>query len=662
MERSYYSNSIQNFLNEEPDTILGKLARNNSFSNTTSQQQYAWQEEIAILKRHLSDFKDGELLLEYSIPRMGKRVDAVVLCKGIVTLLEFKVGDDENRSSTYNQVLDYALDLKNFQLGCQDLIIVPIAVPTESPETEFELQKYSDNVVYPISANRNNLGKVMKRVFDEYERPAFDYSSWKNAVYMPTPTIIEAAQALYNNHKVEEISRSDAQSYNLSKTFEAIKLIIKNSKKNRRKSIIFITGVPGAGKTLVGLNLASEFHNKNEGEHAVFLSGNFPLVEVLQEALARDRVAREEEQGKKLSKKEALREVKSFIQIIHTYRDEYVGNNRKPTEHVAIFDESQRSWTKEKLKDFMKKKKGISDFDFSEPEFLISTIDRFDDWGVIVCLVGGGQEINKGEAGMPEWFVALQNRFNYWDVYTADTIKEEEYLRSETWESLTSGLNITINNELYLATSMRSFRSENVSFFIKSLLENNVSDSQKYLALLKEKYPIMITRNLEKAKEWVQEKARGSERYGILVSSNSKRIKPYGIEYNKSNISPKNWFLNQKEDIRSSCFLEEVASEFETQGLEIDYAIVAWDADLRIQNGKWVAYQMSFVKNPPDWSPITNSENKLYLKNAYRVLLTRARQGFIIFIPTGSDSDLTRKSSNYDETFDYLIRIGIPEL
>lgn len=661
--RSYYSAPITEFLEESPYSVLGKMAECNPF-DLTDMQRFAWGEEISILKDQLQGVEDGRILFEYTIPRMGKRVDTVLLYKGLVILLEFKVGDNEYKKAPFDQVLDYALDLKNFQSGCEDVIIVPIAVPTEGESKQFEIEKYPDGVLYPIGANRNTIRKVIEYVAEEYKQPEFNYCAWEEAEYRPTPTIVEAAQALYSSHKVEEISRSDAKAHNLTVTSDAIKEIIDHSKMMKRKSIIFVTGVPGAGKTLIGLNLASEFHNNAEGEHAVFLSGNLPLVTVLQEALARDKVQREVENGIRISKAEARREVNSFIQIIHHYRDEYVGNDRKPTEHVTIFDESQRSWTKEELTSFMEKKQGIRGFVYSEPEFLISTMDRLDDWGVIVCLVGGGQEINKGEAGMPEWFDSLQRSFSGWDIYTADNIKDEEYLRGRSWESLVSGLNVYINSDLYLSTSMRSFRSENVSALVKYILDNDVSKAETIYAQIQDKYPIRITRNLDKAKSWVQTMARGTERYGVLASSNAARLKPYGVVYanDRSSISPENWFLNQKDDLRSSCFLEAVASEFETQGLELDYTIVGWDADFRIENGKWIAYQMSTRKSPPDWSPIKKEENILFMKNAYRVLLTRARQGFVIFIPEGCDTDITRKRENYDFTYNYLKSIGIPEI
>ena len=443
-----------------------------------------------------------------------------------------------------------------------------------------------------------------------------------------------------------------------------IKSIIKYSRENHKKSIVFVTGVPGAGKTLVGLKLATELYNSETEDDAVFLSGNQPLVTVLQEALSRDKVQQEAENGNKISKDFAKKEVKKFIQIIHHYRDYYVGNDVCPYERIAIFDESQRAWTKDEISSFMARKKGIKNFVYSEPEFLISTMDRWNDWAVIVCLVGGGQEINKGEAGLPEWFDSLRRSFSHWDVYVAKNLDDSEYLRGRKWADLVKNLNVHIDEGLHLATSIRSFRSENVSLLVKYLLDNESEKARTVYSRLKDKYPIAITRDLEKAKEWAKLQARGNERYGLFASSSAARLKPYGIYYAKdrNSISPENWFLNSKEDIRSSYFMESVASEFETQGLEVDYALIAWDADLRIENNEWAFYQMSNRLSPPNWSRIHSENNRLYLKNAYRVLLTRARQGFIIYVPFGSGEDVTRKPCFYDQTYNYLKQIGIKEI
>ena len=664
-KRAFYSAEIMQFLQTDTDCILSEMVKSNSF-DLTDLQRDAWLDEIAILKRELISLPEGRLMLEFTIPRMGKRVDAVVIYGGIVFLLEFKVGDSHYRASTDNQVLDYALDLKNFHKGSKSLIIVPVSIPTAAlPNCEIrEIHQYSDGVCYPIRATQNQIARVIHFICNKWPCPPVNGLQWEKSEYMPTPTIIEVAQALYSNHNVKEITRSDAGTHNLTETTNTIKRIIQFSKAHHRKSIVFVTGVPGAGKTLVGLNLASELHNNAMEEHAVFLSGNLPLVTVLQEALARDKVRREKEQGRRLSKDTALREVKSFIQIIHHYRDEYVGNNQIPTERVAIFDESQRAWTQREISSFMARKKGVRNFPWSEPEFLIGTMDRRTDWATIVCLVGGGQEINKGEAGLPEWFDSLKKSYRHWDVYSAQNLDDSEYLHGRSWQEITDTLRLTIDNNLHLATSIRSFRSEKVSLLVKEILDNDLDAAKVTYQELEEKYPIFITRNLDKAKNWVKNSARGSERYGLFASSTAARLKPRGIYYAKdrSSLSPENWFLNGKDDIRSSYFLEAVASEFETQGLELDYAIVAWDADLRIEGGKWTHNQMSNRLSPPNWSKIRSEDNMKFLTNAYRVLLTRARQGFIIYIPEGVPDDATRLPEFYDETYNYLKEIGIKEI
>lgn len=662
--RSYFSATISEFLKADENTIIGEMALQHPF-DLNDLTKSSWLSEIRILKRELKDFPAGHVSLEFKIPRMGKRVDAVVVYHGIVFLLEFKDGDTEYRNSTFKQVMDYALDLKNFHKGSRDRFIVPIAVPTEAPCSFPEIQPYSDGVFQPFGVNQTQIGFTIRTVADKWAQSDMDYKAWENTEYMPTPTIVEAAQALYNNHNVAEITRSDAGAQNLNITTNEIKRIIEFSKVHNRKSIIFVTGVPGAGKTLVGLNLASEYHDNELEEHAVFLSGNLPLVTVLQEALARDRVRRErEEKNHKISKDTALREVKTVIQIIHHYRDEYIGNNTCPSDRVAIFDESQRAWTKDEISSFMARKKGVKNFNYSEPEFLIQTMDRHPDWAVIVCLVGGGQEISKGEAGLPEWFDALRRSFPHWEAYVSNNLDDSEYLRGRTWQELTKGVNLTVVAGLHLATSMRSFRSEKVSLLIKQILDNDTANAQKSYHDIKKQYPIFVTRDLDKAKEWVRKMARGNERYGLVASSTAARLKPRGIYYAKdrSSLSPENWFLNSEDDIRSSYFMEAVGSEFETQGLELDYAIVAWDADLRIENGKWTHYQMSNRLTPPNWSRIKSPNNIAYLTNAYRVLLTRARQGFIIYIPEGVDNDMTRKHVFYDPSFDYLKLIGIEEI
>ena len=382
------------------------------------------------------------------------------------------------------------------------------------------------------------------------------------------------------------------------------------------------------------------------------MSGNFPLVDVLQEALARDKVEQAKQNGERISKSEALRSTSAFIQIIHKYRDSFVGNNNIPPERVAIFDEAQRAWTKEQIANFMATKKGVADFGYSEPEFLISTMDRHQDWAVVICLVGGGQEINKGEAGLPEWFDSLKRAFPDWDVYVTPQLNDSEYRRNAEWEDMIDGLNVTEKGELHLATSVRSFRTPDLAAFVKAVLDVDIDAVKALYARIKDKYPLLLTRDLNEAKAWVKERSKGTTRYGLIASSGALRLKPEGI-FVKNSIDVPNWFLNGKDDVRSCNALEDVVTEFDIQGLEIDYSVLAWDADFRFVNGEWTYYNFTGNK----WNKVNLEEKKLYLKNAYRVLMTRARQGMAIFIPKGSDEDATRQRRFYDETYNYLKEI-----
>ena len=651
--RSYYSATIAEFLQQSDSEILGIIHSNDISAETTIQQSNTWESEVHILKNQLRSFSDGRIIFEYTIPRMGKRVDTVVLYKNIVFLLEFKVGDKEYRQSTYDQVYDYALDLRNFQKESHNKLIVPIMVSTNAPRYQNILTE-RERIIEPIRCNAQNLGVSIKYIAQQYNELDFNYALWENSEYLPTPTIVEAAQALYRGHNVHEITRSDAGAENLTVTTDEINRIIENSKANGRKSICFVTGVPGAGKTLVGLNIAIQRSNAQQGEHAVFLSGNFPLVTVLQEALARDKVEQEKQRGGKISKSEALRSTSAFIQIIHKYRDSFVGNNNVPPERVAIFDEAQRAWTQDMIEKFMATKKGVSPFPYSEPEFLISTMDRHQDWAVIICLVGGGQEINTGEAGLPEWFDSLRRAFPNWDVYITPQLNDNEYRRDRSWSSMLEGLNTFERNKLHLATSVRSFRTPDLAAFVKAVLDADTDEARHLYQQIKDKYPIVITRDLDKAKAWVKEHCQGTTRYGLMASSGALRLKPEGI-FVKNEISVANWFLNGKDDVRSSYMLEDVVTEFDIQGLELDYSVVAWDADYRYVDGEWT--YNNFVGNR--WNTVNSDERKLYLKNAYRVLLTRARQGMAIFVPEGSDEDQARKREWYDGIYGYLKEIGI---
>lgn len=655
--RKYYSKSISEFLTQSNNEIAGIINGNTENAEITVQQENAWQDEITILKNQLSKFKSGQIIFEYAIPRMGKKVDTVIIYQNIIFLLEFKCGDDKYRQSTYDQVYDYALDLHNFHKQSEGKLIVPIMVSTAANKKQNEIIE-KDRIIEPLKCNSSNIGSAIIEVSKNYNNEHnFDYKDWENSEYYPTPTIVEAARAMYEGHNVKEITRSDAGAINLTVTTKKITQIIDSSKKEKRKSICFVTGVPGAGKTLVGLQIAIEHSDAQTGERAVFLSGNFPLVTVLQEALARDKVAQKKQEEEKIKKTAALRETSAFIQNIHKYRDSCLDTSLIPPEHIAIFDEAQRAWTLEAIKKFMKTKKGINNFQYSEPEFLIETMNRHEDWAVIICLVGGGQEINTGEAGLPEWFDSLRRRFKSWDVYITPQLNDNEYRREKQWNEMIAGLNIHEEKDLHLSTSVRSFRTPDLAAFVKAILDINTSEAQKLYLNIKDKYPIVITRDLNTAKKWILSKCQGTTRYGLLASSGALRLKPEGI-FVKNTITVANWFLNGKTDVRSSYMLEDVVTEFDIQGLELDYSIVAWDADLRFLDNKWSYHKFSGDK----WNSINKEDDRLYLKNAYRVLLTRARQGMVIFIPKGSTEDQTRNKEWYDNIYQYLKTLGITEL
>jgi len=652
MTRAYYSATLAEFIGHAPEQVLGALAEHHQFTLEGAQRD-AWLAQIEILRRHAAALGGGHILFEYSIPRIGKRVDVVLLTRGVVFVLEFKVGDKRYASHALDQAHDYALDLKNFHEGSRATPVVPVLVATEAGEVENVPTSYADGVYAPLKANGHNLGAVVAAVLSSTRAPQFDPVEWRDSAYRPTPTIVEAAQALCRGHGVRDISRSDAGAINLSLTAETIAAVIDGARANRRKSICFVTGVPGAGKTLAGLNIANERLRTNEDEHSVFLSGNGPLVDVLREALARDERERSLAAGVGETKKSALSKVQAFIQNIHHFRDDALQSARPPLEKVAIFDEAQRAWTLEQTSKFMSTKRKVQGFAMSEPQFLISVMDRHEDWAVIVCLVGGGQEINTGEAGLVEWLDALKRHFPRWRVHLPPNLSDDEYAGGRDISRLLNAGQFEPDARLHLATSIRSYRAEKVSALVKAVLDLDVESAKALREATESSYPIVITRDLNAAKSWVRAHARGTERYGLLASSGAARLRPLGINV-QAKVDVVNWFLNGKDDVRSSYFLEEVATEFDVQGLELDWTCVAWDADLRYAGGAWAYKSFRGTR----WLNINDPVRRKYLKNAYRVLLTRARQGMVIVVPEGSAEDWTREPEFYDETFDYLRRVG----
>ncbi len=435
VERAWFGASLTEFAGCDPDLIIGRLTKNSVFAVLPTQRD-AWLAQIAILQQAVHGLQ-GWIFLEFNIPRMGRRVDAVLIVGPVVFVVEFKVGEQSFDRAAVEQVWDYALDLKNFHEASHSLSLVPILIATEAKEPPaFKLESDDDRVFRPLRVTQGGVRTALDSALQLVTGSVVNADQWARASYRPTPTIVEAARALYAQHSVEAIARYDAGAQNLSVTSSRIEALVDEAKRERRKIICFVTGVPGAGKTLVGLNLATRRRELAEPTHAVFLSGNGPLVAVLREALTRDELARRKQDGERVRKGKVAESVKAFIQNVHHFRDDALIDFAPPDEHVVIFDEAQRAWNLRQTANFMRRKKNRPGFAQSEPEFLISCMDRHSDWAAIVCLVGGGQEINTGEAGIGAWIDAVSTRFPHWHAYISERLHDSEYAAGKALQAV----------------------------------------------------------------------------------------------------------------------------------------------------------------------------------------------------------------------------------
>lgn len=724
--RYLYKNTFDGFLDEKTSSITGEL-NNNCHGNILTSTRESWEEEISVMKQVLSLYRNeqGVIIFEYDIPRLGKRIDVVLLLRGIIFCLEFKTGESDRPESAIDQVNDYALDLKNFhKLSC-DRIIVPIFIaPNYNAQKSLDqLSVSEEKVVSPLVTNNIDLSLIISEILKLFPNESPVDPNWTLSPYAPTPTIIEAARALYENHSVEDITKHEADGVNIDRTIDCILQVIRTSKQQKEKSICFVTGVPGAGKTLVGLDVAIKQTYQGsdtvvDDEGAVYLSGNGPLVAVLTEALAQDnydktrtqeQIAKEKakREGKPVEKKkkrtlsDSRREVAKSIQMIHRYRDTMLEKIKNPVEngileidpskalknekagygeveHVAIFDEAQRSWTQKRLADYLKRggtygnKLKVPNFPVSEAAFLIWALDLRKDWATIVCLVGGGQEINTGEAGISEWIDALNKQFQHWKVYISPKLTDKEYAEGKVDELLKDNNNVIYKEDLHLAVTLRSYRAEKLSAFVHALLSFDKTAATLYYEI-KKNYPIVLTRDMAKARQWLREKVKGtSQRTGVLVTKESARYKPLAVHILPSgDENAVHWFLDDRFDTRSSNYLEDAATEIQVQGLELDYTCVLWDADMRYMNDNWHFYRFNGHSAWVEQTATSESKEELikYMLNAYRVLLTRARQGMVVCVPYGNSrtingypEDPTRLPEFYNGTYNYLKSLGLEEI
>lgn len=665
---AYYRSTLAEFLADDSKRILGELTSRSGesgFIELKHKQTKAWQKEIEVLRTASAKLVSENpargqwsLLLEYPIPRRQKRVDAVILAADLIFCLEFKTEDKAHTRATERQVEDYALDLRDFHAESRGRRIIPFAVVPKAPNCELSTNTDSDDCVRSVRfANANDLSVLLAKAFEEDSSPvaaAIDSAAWDTSAYRPVPTIVEAAEALYAGHNVREIAHSHAGATNLTLTSERLIETIQRAQRDQIKVACFVTGVPGAGKTLAGLNVVHNPALRQEGRPpAVFLSGNGPLVKIISAAIARDFRCRARTVG-------GERTVSTFVQNVHAFvRESLEKPDAPPFEHVIIFDEAQRAW--DARQNAKKTGQGVS-----EPETMFSIMDRHSDWAVIVALVGGGQEIHSGEAGLAEWGRTLRDKFPHWQITVSPKALSGDTSVAGHRLFTDGRTNAVIQEEpaLHLEVSLRSFRARRVAEWVDAVLSNEPDKAADIAKELGE-FPMALTRSLATARKWLREHTRGMRRCGLVASSGAVRLRPDGLELS-SGFRQGNrdlyvhWFLAQPPDVRSSDQLEVAASEFECQGLELDWVGVCWGGDFAFDNptGGWSYRSFSGTR----WGVNSNPVDKQYLLNTYRVLLTRAREGLVIWIPPGDPSDATRLPVSFDATAAYFRLCGLNEI
>ena len=656
--KAYYCNSIPGFIRDRSESIIGQLVKHSFEVN--KEQSDAWDNQISELQKTLEESgMEGDIIFEYDIVRLGKRIDVILLIRHMVFSLEFKNGKNAFVAQDAQQAEDYAIDIKNFHKESEDLYVCPILIATDAPKYKKiqTIDSYPDKQIYLQRENIDTFTPKVAQIVEKYgEDKEIDFEKWFNSPYHPTPTIIAAAVEAYTSHDISQIAQSEAGQDNIDKCENRIDEIVKYARGNKKKCVCFVTGVPGAGKTLVGLDVVAKNLNKGIDNLSVYLSGNGPLVEVLREALKQS-VKEKLRTESKEAKKETEAAINALIQSSYAFKNDNARSDNITPEHIMIFDEAQRVWNQEKMTRKHNKDELMS---VSEPSLLYRIMDRHTDWAVMICLVGLGQDIYDGEVGINEWFRCGIDEYKDWEMFYSPDIFSQVEDKEIDVAMIKSCSRCHKVHELHLETSIRSFRADKQSKFVDKLLDNRPIEAKEVYNEISDRYPVFLTRDINVAKNWAKKQVRGSQRCGVLACSSAQRLKPEGI-YVPTEIDVKNWFLAPSTDLRSSNMMEVVASEFKVQGLEIDWAVVCWDADLRRKSqDEWDYYNFRGTK----WMHRNKTEQQRYLVNSYRVLLTRARQGMVIFVPRGVDpeEDETRNSIYYDGIYNYLLSCGICEI
>jgi hypothetical protein len=663
---AYYQNTIKGFLDDDPKAVFNALTTNyakDGYYQLLGTQSKSWTDSIPIIRETLSnllqrngDESDWGVFLEYPLYRLRKRIDFVLVSKHCIYVVELKVGASEVNGTDIRQVEEYALDLRDFHKESHRHVIYPILCCTALPETCFQKTGERIDKIQPVTiVSAVSMVNAFTETKEWVGSELLDWREWGRSSYEPVPTIIEAATSIFAGHNVKDISRSDAE--NLRTCSEEVIRLINETKNNGKKCVIIVTGVPGAGKTLAGLKVAHHTNNrrKTDGE-IIYLSGNTPLVLVLREALALDEQYRSKKEGIKRTLKDIRHEIKARIQHIMDFLKEYYLHDMdSPSfEHAIVFDEAQRAWNHDQGKKKFSR-------NASEPELLMEIMDRHNDWAAIVCLVGAGQEINAGEPGMQQWGEALK-KYPAWELITPSNAIDGSHGTAGTAlfpEGVPKKTTIRKNDNLMLTVPMRSFRSEQISNWVDAVLENRSEDARRISKTLGE-YPITLVRSIDECRKILWANTRGTRRCGLLASTKAVRLVAEGLGVSLS-VQDKHkiahWYLKPQDDFRSSNSLEVMANEYTSQGLELDYAGICWGGDfVRESNGEDWCYRRL---QSTTWQNVQNKDLRRFIRNKYRVFLTRAREGMVLFVPYGDSGDSSRVPGTYQAIAEYLKTCGV---
>lgn len=663
---SFYRSTVAEFLALSEEQILARLSVAYAGYGYTSQytdQTLTWDRDIRSLRACLQECIHSEgtaadwgLLLEFSIPRKESRIDAVLLVDGEIVIIEAKSGAALWQAK--RQLEEYSLLLHYFHKGSDRRRIVPIIVSPEASDPE--LDSLSQHEMFPqlacywvnkvLTTTWQSLSKVLIAVASRMTEP-IEMETWDDSPYHPVPSIIEAAIALSSGLSIREIAHCEASEHEIGMVRQTIQSYVDAARENSQHIICFLTGVPGSGKTLVGLSLAHSHENQANSIH--FMSGNGPLVKVLQHLFT------QEARTHGSDATNARIRARTLIENVHVFARYHMEDNlHAASNHAIIFDEAQRAWNRTQNKKKFNR-------DYSEPEMLLSIMERHPDWAAVVALVGGGQEINDGEAGLEEWGRALAQSSRRWVIYASPEVVEggPSTAGHRLFEQRKNRIEINTSSALHLRTSNRSLRAEKLAMWVNHVVDGDANGAQSLH--IAERFPIFLSRDLKQTRAFLREQSIGPTRYGLVGSSAAARLRAEGLEPSATfhaDYPWEHWYLAGEGDLRSSFQCEVFATEFEIQGLELDWIGLCWGGDFMWDDIRGWKLRVLRPGSNSRWLEIKRPDKRIFRRNAYRVLLTRARQGMVIFVPGGDPTDPTTNPEEFDSTAGFLLNCGITPL